>query len=128
MAIETSNDLDFFFETDAFGVSVTFLTPNLGQVNGILDTEVNELDIGIDAVVPVFTCKTASLVGVVEGSVLMLNSKRYEVKNRLDDGTGVTDLQLFEYDALGPIDNFYRPDGVSVYFRPDGQSYYLRAS
>ena len=126
MAIETSNDLDFFFETDAFGVSASFISPNLGQVNGILDTEVNELDIGIDAVVPVFTCKTASLVGVVEGSLLVCQGETYQVKNRRDDGTGITDLELFLH--LDVISNFFRPDGVSIYFRPDGQSYYLRAS
>ena len=125
MAIETTSDLDYFFDTGDFGVAASFNSPAIGTVNGILDKEVNELEIGIDAEVPVFTCKTSSLSGVVEGSLLVIDGETYQVKNRRDDGTGITDLELFLRVDL--IFNFFRPDGESVYFQPDGESFYLRA-
>lgn len=125
MAIETLSDLEFFFDTGSFGKTASIISPDLGDVNGILDKEVNELDIGIDAEVPVFTAPTAQLLGVVEGSLLVCDGETYQVKNRRDDGTGITDLELFLH--LDVIFNFFRPDGESVYFRPDGESYYLRA-
>lgn len=124
MAIETTDDLANFF--DDFAVTVTFMDPALGQIKGILDTERNEIDIGIDAIVPVLTTRTALLTGVGEGSRLRLNGLHYSVKNRMDDGTGVTDLELFEY--LDIVGNFFRPDGVSTFRRPDGIHFYLRAS
>ena len=126
-----NEDESVFFETDAFGITVTFTNPQLGAIVGILDTEDTEVDVGgntIDAPVPILTCPTSVLVNVVEGSTLRHNSKDYRVKNRLDDGSGVTELELFEYNFLDTVDNFYRPDGISAYFQPDGESYYLRAS
>jgi len=126
-----NEDESVFFETDVFSVTVNFTSPVLGEVVGILDTEVEELDVGgntVTAEVPVLTVPTSLLVNVGEGSRLRYDSKHYQVKNRMDDGTGVTDLELFEYNFLDTVDNFYRPDGISVYFRPDGESYYLRAS
>lgn len=126
-----NQDESVFFETDVFSVTVNFTSPVLGEVVGILDTEVEELDVGgntVTAEVPILTVPTSLLVNVGEGSRLSYNSKHYQVKNRMDDGTGVTDLELFEFDPLDLIDNYYRPDGIGVYFQPDGESYYLRAS
>lgn len=126
-----NEDETVFFETDTFSVDVTFTNPQLGTVSGILDMETSEVDLGensIDAQVPVFTCPTSLLTNVVEGSLLNYGGVNYAVKNRLDDGSGVTDLELTLTDELALIDNYFRPDGISVYFRPDGESYYLRAS
>lgn len=123
MAIETLDDLANFF--DDFAVTVTFMDPALGAIKGILDTERDQIDIGIDAVVPVLTTRTGLLTGVGEGSRLRLNGTQYSVKNRMDDGTGVTSLELFEY--LGIVGNFFRPDGVSSFRRPNGIYFYLRA-
>lgn len=126
-----NQDESVFFEIDTFSVTVLFTSPALGHIVGILDTEVEELDVGgstVTAGVPILTVPTSLLVNVAEGSELRYNSKQYRVKNRMDDGTGVTDLELFEFNFLDTVDNFFRPDGISAYLQPDGESYYLRAS
>ena len=100
MAIESGTDLAYFFETDDFGVAANFTSPALGTVNGIFDAEVIEVEmggeVGILAPQPTFKCRTSDLTGVTEASAVTIGSTNYLVKNRLDDGTGTTELQLEE--------------------------------
>lgn len=128
-----SNNFDesAFFETDTFAKSVTVLDPDLGAVNAIVDTDFEDVDVGgmmIEASHPIMFFNGADIGGVGEGSILSTNGTRYEVRDRIDDGTGMSTLQLKAFDVLATIDNFFRADGLSVFFRPDGASYYLRAS
>ena len=100
MAIESGTDLAYFFETDDFGTSANFTSPALGSVNGIFDAETIEVelggDVGVLAPQPTFKARTSDLTGVSEGSAVTISSTNYLVKNRMDDGTGTTELQREE--------------------------------
>lgn len=124
-------DESAFFETDTFAQTLTVLDPDLGAVQAIVDTDFEDVDVGgmmIEASHPIVFVNGTDISGVGEGSLVSMNGTRYQVRDRINDGTGMSSLQLKIANVLDLIDNFFRPDGVSAYFRPDGASYYLRAS
>ena len=100
MGVESGTDLAYFFETDDFGVADNFTSPALGSVNGIFDAETIEVELGGDVAVlapqPTLKARTSDLTGVTEGSAVTISGTNYLVKDRFDDGTGTTELQLEE--------------------------------
>jgi len=95
MAIESTTDRDYFFDTGDFGTVATFTDPAIGSVNGIFDEE-NEIEEETMTVITrvSFLAKEGDLTGVIRGSALSIGGTNYQVKVRLDDGTGVTELLL----------------------------------
>ena len=86
-----------FFDTNDFAITVNFTSPALGTVKGIWDAETYEVPVGeatIHKPQPVFTCATGEIPGVGEGSLLTKGGDTYKVVDSLQDGTGVTVLQL----------------------------------
>jgi hypothetical protein len=88
-----------FFDTNDFAITVNFTTPALGTVKGIWDAETYEVPVGeatIHKPQPVFTCATGEISGVGEGSLLTKEGQNYKVIDRIDDGTGVSQLMLHQ--------------------------------
>jgi len=97
MSIESATERDNFFDDNDFADEATFTDPALGAVNGIFDNETELMDAdesGVLISVPMFYCNTTNVTGVQEGSTLTLAAIDYVVKERYNDGTGVTTLRL----------------------------------
>jgi hypothetical protein len=98
MAVESATDRAYFLESDDFGTTATFTSPALGSVSGIFDAETVEVDVGGDANIlsaqPQFSCATSTITGTTEGSTVTIAGTNYKVKDRLDDGTGMSVLTL----------------------------------
>lgn len=101
MPLETSSDLDAFFDTDTHGVSVSY-TPSGGSsssINGILNNEYQLVDageVGVEAQVPVLTVKTSDVSAVAHGDTFVISSTTYKAVNIRPDGTGITEIMLEE--------------------------------
>lgn len=92
-----TEDFTQFFNTNDFATTANFTSPALGNINGIWDAETVQIAVGeagIHRPQPVFTCASASIPNVGEGSLLKYQSVNYAVKDRLDDGTGQSTLML----------------------------------
>ena len=95
MAIESQAERDWFFDPNDFGQTATFTSPLIGDIEGIFDSEDEVFDyVGTVRAALTFTASTDKLTGVSEGSTLTICGKSYAVRYPLDDGTGVTTLQL----------------------------------
>lgn len=87
-----NEDLDEFFDTDDFGVTATY-TPTVGSpvsVIGIFRDEYVQMDVGsvgIEAVMPTFTCPLARLPNAKQGETITYNAVVYTIRNVQRDGT-----------------------------------------
>jgi hypothetical protein len=94
-------DLPEFF--DDFGEIATF--DNGFEVKGIFDNgylEINVGEAGQEGRQPEFHCPSAALpAGVDEGTILTVGGRNWQVKNLMQDATGVTVMGLAESDE-GP--------------------------
>lgn len=95
-------DLDQFFEEKDFAIPATFtrgtatIAECMVNFDATVDTvQVESAEIATDA--PSLLTKTANVVGVRKKDVVALAGKTYKVRFVLDDGTGVTriDLEIF---------------------------------
>ena len=99
MALESATDLANFFDTDAHGVAVTY-TPAGGSsktVNVIFENQyilVDEGEVGVNATIPVVTCKSSDVSGIAVDDTFLIDSVTYKVKVIRPDGTGVSEIQL----------------------------------
>ena len=100
MAVETDIERAVFFNADDFAVSATY-TPAGGSattITGIFDDAFEEVEVGAFVPVasssPMFQCKTSDVSAAAEGDALTGNATSYIVRVVMDDGTGVTMLQL----------------------------------
>jgi hypothetical protein len=95
MAIPFADDLSNIFDVDEFATAVTY---NGGTINGIFDNETVPIDAGGFAIVhqeqPRLTCRTVDLSSIAEGQAMVINSVNYTIQAWIDDGTGVTVIQL----------------------------------
>lgn len=101
MALETSSDLNSFFDTNAHGTSVTY-TPSGGSastINGILNNEyelVDVGDVGVENQVPVLTVKSSDVPSIAQGDSFVIDSTTYQSVIIRPDGTGITEIVLEE--------------------------------
>ncbi len=95
MAIPFADDLSNIFDVDEFATAVTY---SGGTINGIFDNETVPIEAGGFAVVhqeqPRLTCRTVDLPSIAEGQAMVINSVNYTIQAWIDDGTGVTVIQL----------------------------------
>jgi len=100
VGIETEVERAIFFDRDGFGSSATY-TPSGGAatlVDGIFEDDYDQIDaggtIGFAASSPTFQCSTADVSGAAEGDALTVGGVNYIIRVVMDDGTGITMLQL----------------------------------
>ena len=99
MTLETTSDLNAFFDTDTHGTTVTF-TPNGGSsstINGIFNNEYELVDIGehgVESSIPLLTVKSSDVTNISQGDAFTINSVSYKAVVIRPDGTGVTEIQL----------------------------------
>lgn len=87
----------YFFENDDFAIIANFTTPAIGEIKAIWDAETFQVPVGeasINKPQPVITCASEDIAGVGEGSLLTVSGDNYKVIDRMDDGTGTTQLML----------------------------------
>lgn len=100
MPVETDVERAIFFQTDGFGSTATY-TPAGGDavtINGIFEKDYEEIDaggtIGFAATSPTFQCNTTDVSSAAEGDTLVVGSDSYIIRVVMEDGTGITMLQL----------------------------------
>ncbi len=99
MAVETDDERAIFFGVDDFGsaASVT-INSTTTQVAGIFDDDYQDVDaggmVGFATSSPTFHARTSDLTGIEEGDTLTVNAQNFVVRVVMDDGTGLTMLQL----------------------------------
>ena len=100
MAVETDTERAVFFDSDDFAVSATY-TPAGGAattISGIFDDAFEPVEAGgfvpVASSAPIFQCKTSDVASAAEGDALTVNATSYLIRVVMDDGTGVTMLQL----------------------------------
>lgn len=100
MAVETDIERAVFFDADDFGVSATY-TPDGGvatTITGIFDDAYEAIEVGgfvpVASTAPAFHCKTSDVSAAAEGDALTVSGTDYIVRVVMNDGTGVTMLQL----------------------------------
>lgn len=101
MSVETSAELQAFFDVNEFGVLATLTLVSGGSlvVNGIFEDPWEEpvLD-GIDltTVAPTFRCRSDDLTGVAKGDAVAVVGRSFTIRRQHPDGTGITLLLLQE--------------------------------
>ena len=99
MALESTADLNAYFDTDAHGSTVTY-TPSGGSastINGILNNEFELVDIGdvgVESNIPILTVKTSDVSSVAQGDTFVIDSVTYKSVIIRPDGTGITEIVL----------------------------------
>jgi len=100
VAVETDTERAVFFDTDDFAVTASY-TPAGGSatdIKGIFDDEYEPIEVGgfvpVSSSAPVFQCKTSDVSAAADGDALTVNSTSYVIRVVMNDGTGVTMLQL----------------------------------
>jgi len=100
VGIETEIERAIFFDVEGFGSTATY-TPSGGSpvsVNGIYEDDYEQIDaggsIGIAGSSPSFQCSSADISGAAEGDALTVGGVDYIIRVVMEDGTGVTMLQL----------------------------------
>lgn len=95
MAVESADDRAIFLAVDDFGVAATI---GGSTVNGIFDNEYIEVEtgagVGVSLQQPRFTCRSADVLAVVEGTSATISGVSYTVRIVQPDGTGMTELIL----------------------------------
>ena len=99
MALESTADLNAYFDTDAHGSTVTY-TPSGGSastINGILNNEFELVDIGdvgVESNIPILTVKTSDVSSVAQGDTFVIDSVTYKSVIIRPAGTGITEIVL----------------------------------
>jgi hypothetical protein len=95
MAVESADDLAIFFGVDDFGVAASY---EGSTVNGIFDNDFIEVQtgagVGVALQQPRFSCRSADVLGIVEGDIITISGNNYTVRIVQADGTGTTELIL----------------------------------
>lgn len=94
-----TENLAQFFEQDDFAVAAIIKNGAtvIRIISVILNTPTQEVaifDVGVEANVPFAQCRTSDLVGVKHGFTMTINSVVYRIGDRIDDGTGISTVQL----------------------------------
>lgn len=85
-----------------FGISVT-LNPgdtDAATITAIFDESQEIVNVQSGEIIsagPALTCKSTDVSSMVKGNSVTVNSVTYKIKGILDDGTGITILQLTEH-------------------------------
>ncbi len=90
-------DLSLFFEDFAVPAIVKNGATVIRTINVILSTPTQEIEIfdaGAEINVPFAQCRTSDLVGVKHGFTMTINSVVYRIGDKVEDGTGVSTVQL----------------------------------
>lgn len=87
---------------DDFGITVTLNPGDTDETDIIAifdeDQEIINPQTGeVISASPGLTCESADVSGVAAGDSVEVNGVTYKIKAKLDDGTGVTVLQLTEH-------------------------------
>ena len=99
MPLESASDLDGYFDPNSLGTLSTY-TPAGGSsktVNVIFENQyilVDEGEVGVNATIPVVTCKSSDVSGIAVDDTFLIDSVTYKVKIIRPDGTGVSEIQL----------------------------------
>ena len=101
MVVATSDDISYMLSVNDFGLEVGYQEAAAGNftvLRSIFDNETVPMDAGGTAQVhqeqPRFTCRTTDISSIASGQTLVVNSTTYKVVAWIDDGTGVTTIQL----------------------------------
>lgn len=99
MAVETDTERAIFFATDDFGTTATLsISGTETQVTGIFEEDFEAIDAGgmvaFAATSPSFHGRTSDLSAASEGDTLTISGVVYVIRVVMDDGTGLTMLQL----------------------------------
>lgn len=102
MAVETDTERAIFFGVDDFGTAATY-TPSGGSavtVNGIFEDDYEAIEAGggvaFGITSPTFHVKTSDVADASEGDSLAVGGVSYIIRVVMQDGTGLTMLQLEE--------------------------------
>lgn len=88
-----AEDMSAFFNAETPGYSQA--TIGAAHVDGIFSTDYADYGNGlVSGSAPVFTCATADVTSVVEGTAITISAVGYTVRGIEPDGTGVTLLRL----------------------------------
>lgn len=101
MAVETDDERAIFFSANDFGTTATLSVSGVeSQVTGIFEDDYQAIDAGglvpFASSSPTFHGRTSDLSAAVEGSTLTISGTNYVIRVVMDDGTGLTMLQLEE--------------------------------
>ena len=99
MALESTADLNAFFDTDAHGSTVTYTTSggSASTINRIFNNEFELVDIGdvgVESNIPILTVKTSDVSSVAQGDTFVIDSVTYKSVIIRPDGTGITEIVL----------------------------------
>ena len=99
MAVETDDDRAIFFALDDFGTEATLtIDGDATQVNGIFEDDYEEIEAGggvsFAATSPTFHGRSSDLSAAGEGDTLTISGQNYVIRVVMQDGTGLTMLQL----------------------------------
>tara|TARA_R110000824_G_scaffold317820_1_gene504983 strand:- start:4400 stop:4708 length:309 start_codon:yes stop_codon:yes gene_type:complete len=99
MVLESSADLDGYFETDSHGVTATInINGSNSTINVIFNREYFGIDPGmgleVEGFQPVATGRTSAMPNVAIGDTITIESVAYNIRSVQPDGVGVTSLVL----------------------------------
>jgi hypothetical protein len=102
MAVETDTERAIFFGIDDFGTAATY-TPDGGAavtINGIYEDDYEAVEAGggvaFGITSPTFHVRTSDVANAAEGDTLVVSGVSYIIRVVMQDGTGLTMLQLEE--------------------------------
>ena len=95
MPLPLNDDLAAILLVDEFATAVTY---GGGTIYGIFDNETVPVDAGgyvqVHQEQPRLTCRTADIPSIAENQQMVINAVTYDIKAWVNDGTGVTTVQL----------------------------------
>ena len=93
-----TNDLDTMFASSEFGEATGDLLYQGNPIPGIFDNEEVEAQNGEGEIIlikhPTITVKTSDVTGIQKDDAVVVNGTSYTVSYWMDDGTGVTTVNL----------------------------------
>lgn len=102
MALESTADLNGFFDINTHGTTATYTEQGQSaiSVNGVFEKQFFEVFedgvAGVESNKPVFICKTSDVSGATHGDTLVISGATYLAQTVEPDGTGVTTIILEE--------------------------------
>ena len=99
MVLESSADLNAYFETDSHGSSATItIGGSASTINVIINKEYFAIDPGmgmeVEGFQPVATGRSSDMTNVAIGDTIAVQSVTYNIRSVQPDGTGITALVL----------------------------------
>jgi hypothetical protein len=96
MVLESAEDLDGFFDTDAHGSQATITIDAVATtIDVIFNKEYFSIpgeSVDVESSQPVFYCQSHDVTNVEQGDTIEIDSVTYNIVNVQPDGTGVTVL------------------------------------